>query len=326
MRKRPLWKRLLPIVAATTSLYIPRMAAAGQSPEPPASWLLSAGAEVGQDDSHGYAVSAEFASQGDRFGVALAGQQSTAPATATGSETLDSTSGQAVMGVRWGAAHFELGVDTTRDADLRRSERLSGAVSLGWQGWNARAGVSRRHTDFDDLPVEATITLRNGATFALSGVVSCEMQDTGYELGLGYGAEAWDAYVSGQWASFDSLRCGYTNNVPPELRRIASRLFSQFAGQRSRLLTQRIGGRIGQKSALLDSLYGAGIARHFDTLGVAFDYTRSEATFDESVQDGYAVTGTWLFGERASADLTLGTTLQDGDTAPYAGLQLSYRW
>jgi hypothetical protein len=82
----------------------------------------------------------------------------------------------------------------------------------------------------------------------------------------------------------------------------------------------RAGGQIGQQTQLLQSQFGAGISHSWGRAALAFDYLHANAEFGDTIQDGYALSGTIPVLKAVAVKLTVGTTITNSVSTPYGGL------
>ncbi len=288
-------------------------------------WSMRLNGDAGADSTRGLSGAIDFAPQGSpmSFGVAALQTESTPPGVAAaGDATTRSTSWSLDAGYDFGPVAARLGYADARDADLRSSRSMSATLSTALGNWSLDLSLQRRATDFDTLPVTTPITLRSGQVVNIGGVARCGVDDLGYGLTLGWQGEAWSIYASGTAYDYQSIACTYSANAPSELNRLSQRVFTALAGRNARLFEPRAGGVIGQQSQLLDSVYGAGVARDVGRANVAVDWLHTRAAFADTTQDGYSITVAWPNDTAWAIELTGGTTMADSESAPYGGLGL----
>jgi hypothetical protein len=299
-------------------------------------WTLTAGTEYGRDDSRGSLVSVDYAGKDDpgtaenssqrgqvAFGVS--GLHSDTPTTSVSDSstpfgTTATTSGQ--LYVRYGIEALRGGVafNTTRDQDYRVSQQWTGMLHSGAHAWAIDLDVSTRQTRFDGFPVSGSEVSRQDQGITADGNANCTLHDIGYGGSLTYTIGSWSAYGSGSANKYDNTACSYSVAEPNALQRLSSHDFQSLSGAFLDRTQLRAGGQIGQQTQLLQSQFGAGISHSWGRSALAFDYLHAKAEFGDTIQDGYALSGTIPVLKVVAVKLTVGTTITNSVSAPYGGL------
>jgi hypothetical protein len=284
-------------------------------------WSARAGTEIGQDDSRGSIASLDYAANNLFAGVS--GLHTDAPENSGGTVSNGGT-----LYTRYGTATLRAGIafDSVNDQDLRVSKRWTGTVEFNAAQWSADLSASTRATSFDSFDVSVTDAGRIGQRLNNSAQANCHLDDTGYGATLSYSGVQWSGYLSGNGSRYGDIQCGFDAAVPSTLNRLSGTDFQRLTGSFLDSAVARAGGQIGQDSRLLQYQYGAGLARHWQRFSIAMDYTDSKNEFGGATQQNFALTGSLPLTSALHVDLTAGTTLEDSDAAPYAGVYLAVRW
>jgi hypothetical protein len=104
------------------------------------------------------------------------------------------------------------------------------------------------------------------------------------------------------------------------LQRLSSYDFQSLSGALLDRAQIRAGGQIGRQTPLLQSQFGAGISHSWGEAALAFDYLHAKAEFGDTIQDGYALSGTIPVFKAVAVKLTVGTTFTNSVRAPYGGV------
>lgn len=322
--------RVLMLVAGTMFAASGAGADTGTDSAPAPSWNLLAGAEFGQGSSRGAIVAADYLGNASRvaagkpvFTFGLSGLHSDARAGAR-----DTTTKSGEAHVKIGGPRLQAGIafESVQVENLRDSKRWTGTLDMTGGGWNANITLSTRATDFASFAIDPAAGSRLGEIITLSGQANCALRDIGYGATLAYSTDHWNGYVSGSGSDYDAVDCAFTVAVPPVLRRLDRRRFQLFADTFLDRVTARAGGRIGQNTALLQRSFGAGLAHYWERASLAFDYAQLKDGFGGLTHADYALTTSFAFSERFSADLAVGMTVESSSDSPYAGLYLRYGW
>ena len=292
-----------------------------QAAEAPATWSVTAGTEVGHDDSRGSLAGVDYLGTGGRgFTFGVSGLHSVTPPTSTNSNDTQTSTTSAQGYLRYGVDALRGGftLDSTSDADYRHSRQLSATLHAGTGSWAVDAAVSRRTTRFESFPVDADVGTR--VTVPVEAAASCALNDTGVSGTLTYAAGAWTVYGSGAVNHYQDTTCSFGVDVPPALLRLSRGNFQSLSGALFNRAQLRSGGQIGDQSQLLKSQAGAGISRGFGRGTVALDYQHAIAEFGGAAQDGYSMSGTLPVWKTLAMKLTLGNTIIDSASSPYVGL------
>jgi hypothetical protein len=180
--------------------------------------------------------------------------------------------------------------------------------------------VSTRQTRFDGFPVSGSVVSRQDQSIATDGNANCTLHDIGYGGSLTYTIGSWSAYGSGSTNKYDSTACSYSVAEPNALQRLGSYDFQSLSGALLDRAPLRAGGQIGQQTQLLQSQFGAGISHSWGRAALAFDYLHAKAEFGDTIQDGYALSGTIPVIKAVAVKLTVGTTITNSVSAPYGGV------
>jgi hypothetical protein len=291
-------------------------------------WRLRAAGDAGEDDSRGASFSVDYApaDQPFSFGAAVQYAEAALAGPALPGDSKPQTVGIGVdAGWLFGPALVRLGFDSTDDEDFRQSDRWTAAVRVGRGAVAATAHVSRRTTDFDTTPADGTYRLRSGQSIALTGTMTCDVDDTGYGLALDWSGRRWDAYLGATAYDYDSLSCAFSADVPAELGRPNGRLFAALSAGAAQRFEPRAGGRIARDLQLLESEFMAGVGYRFDVVRVSLDWFHGEGEFSGVDQDDWSATLGFPLGEAWTLELTAGSVDFDGESSGYGGLALSVR-
>jgi hypothetical protein len=284
-------------------------------------WNLTAGTEYGRDGSHASLMSADYAGQPSHAAFGLSELHSDTPAasasnSSAASGTTVTTSGQIYF--RYGIEAMRGGVafDSTRDENYRNSHQWTGTLHSGANGWAIDVNVSTRQTRFDGFPVSGSEASRLGQTITTDGDANCTLRDTGYGGVLTYSGDSWTAYGSGSTNSYGATACSFSFAVPNVLQRLNPSDFQSLSGVFNRAQV-RAGGQIGRQTQLLQSQFGSGVSHSWGRAALAFDYLHARSEFANTIQDGYALSGTIPVLKAVAVKLTVGTTVTNSVNAPY---------
>jgi hypothetical protein len=328
-------RRIVGLSLAITMAMLGTSAASPESGGEP-EWNLTAGTEYGREGSRASLMSVDYAGKDDtgtsgranhpgHAAFGLSGLHSDTPAasasdSSTASGITVTTSGQIYF--RYGIEALRGGVtfDSTRDENYRNSHQWTSTLHSGAKGWAIDVNVSTRQTRFDGFPIGGSEVSRPGQTITTGGDANCTLRDTGYGGVLTYSGDLWTAYGSGSANSYGATACSFSVAVPNALQRLNSIGFQALSGAFLNRAQVRAGGQIGQQTQLLQSQFGAGVSRSWGRVALAFDYLHAKSEVADTIQDGYALSGTIPVLKAVAIKLAVGTTVTNSVSAPYGSV------
>jgi hypothetical protein len=333
-------RRARRIVGLPVAITMAMLGTAAASPESggDSEWNLTAGTEYGRDGSRASLMSVDYAGTGDsgtdedvsqHAALGLSGLHSDTPASSasdssTAAGTTVTTSGQIYFRYGIEAMRGGLAFDSTRDENYRNSHQWTGTVHSGANGWAIDVNVSTRRTRFDGFPVNGfpvsgSEVSRLGQTITAGGDANCTLRDTGYGGVLTYSGDSWTAYGSGSANWYGATACSFSFAVPNVLQRLNPSDFQSLSGVLNRAQV-RAGGQIGQQTQLLQLQFGAGVSHSWGRAALAFDYLHAKSEFANTIQEGYALSGTIPVLKAVAVKLAVGTTVTNSVSAPYGSV------
>jgi len=270
-------------------------------------WFGRMAAEV--DDADGYILSGTLGgSFSERTSWDVSASRSD---TSTDLADLLRTAYRANLGHDFGSVGIRVGLDGWNDDNLVQTQAATAAVDLHNDNWSFAVRTEFRHSDFDPLDINRTITRRDGSPLTITGRADCEVDDTGLGARLSYSNADWYFDVSGMEYDYDDFGCDFSIAALDVLRTATRDEFVQLADRATDLLSLGTGRRLLAETSLLDSHVGTRLSytRGLHTYRVSYD--RVEDIFFG--RTATTLTGGVAFLLRSGNELEVYTGVTDSD-------------
>jgi hypothetical protein len=284
-------------------------------------WLVTAGAELDDEDGHRFDLGATWAPTLATSVNAYAGSADTA------TDLNNFSSRMASLGVdHW----FEpLGVSLDLrwwgDADFFESRELVGTLYYKEEGWRFGLRGEMRESDFDPVRFDVEIPIRN-LIVPVSGSAECALDNYGYGATVSHTGRIWSVLLAGTQYEYSSPECTITDLVvPPQAgtpgrsRELNRRITSAALARGAELM----GSALTREYGFLDySLWGSAALRSgLNTFGLDYFHDREE--FQGFVADTLIGSITFPVSDRFDLELRLGATESDlSGRVAFAGVTL----
>jgi hypothetical protein len=285
-------------------------------------WLLTAGAELDDEDGYRVDLGATWAPTRATSVSAYAGSADTSTdfnnfASRMAGLALDHSFGQveASLELRWWG-----------DSELFESRAVAAGLYYREQGWRFGLRGELRESDFDPIPFDVEIPIRN-LIVPVSGTARCGLDNTGYGASVSHTGKSWSVLLAGTQYEYSSTDCALSDlavppqagNVPPINRQLFRRIADAVLTRGADLL----GSALTRENGFLDySLWGSVALRSgLNTYGLDYFHDREE--FQGLVADTLVGSVTFPVSNRLDLELRMGATDSElSGTVAFAGLTL----
>lgn len=230
-------------------------------------WFGQLGAEL--DDADGYLVAGAFGgslSESTSWDVSALRVDTTANLVDLSRTAFDTS-----LYHDFGSVGLRFGLGGWEDDGLVQTQSATAALDLHDERWSFALLTEIRHSDFDPVDINRTITRRDGSPLTIAARADCSVDDTGLGARLSFTEAVWYFEVRGMSYDYDDFSCDFSVAALDVLRSATRDEFVQLADRASDLLSLGVGRRLLAETALLDS-----------SLGTRLSYTRGSRTYSVS--------------------------------------------
>ena len=303
---------------AVAALLLACLSAPGLAQSSDDAWLLTAGAEL--DEENGYRLD---------LGVAWAPTVATwvtayAGAADTSTDFNAFRSRMASLGVDHAFEHvgFSLDLRWWGDSELFDSKTAAGALYFKEEGWRFALRGELRESDFDPFEFDVEIPIR-GMLVPVSGSARCGLDNTGYGASVSHTGKSWSVLLAGTQYEYSATDCALTGlDLPPQVgntrpifRRIADAVLTRGA--------ELLGSALTRENGFLDYSVWGSVAYRSGLNSFGLDYFHDREEFQGLLADTLIGSVTFPVSNRLDLELRLGATDSDlSGTIAFAGATL----
>jgi hypothetical protein len=285
-------------------------------------WLLSAGAELDDEDGYRFDLGATWAPTRATSINAYAGSADTS------ADFNDFTSRIASLGIdhSFGQLGLSLDVRWWGDSELFDSSALAGTLYFKEARWRFALHGELRESEFDPFAFDVRIPIR-GVLVPVSGSAECGLDNSGYGASLSYTGKSWSVAAAGTQYEYSATDCSLTSlSIPPQagdLPPISREIFRRIASAVLMRGAQLLGSALTRENGFLDySLWGS-VAYRWGLNSLGLDYFHDREEFQGLVADTLIGSVTFPVSNRLDLELRLGATDSElSGTIAFAGLTL----
>jgi hypothetical protein len=285
-------------------------------------WLLTAGAELDDEDGYRFDLGATWAPSRSTSVNAYAGSADTS------ADFNDFTSRIASLGVDHSFGHIGLSLDARwwGDSELFDSTAIAGTLYFTPERWRLALRGELRESDFDPFSFDVDIPIR-GVLVPVSGSAECGLDNSGYGASVSYTGKSWSVAAAGTQYEYSSTDCALTSlSIPPQvgnLPPISREIFRRIAKAVLTRGAQLLGSALTRENGFLDySLWGS-LAYRSGLNSFGLDYYHDREEFEGLVADTLIGSVTFPVSNRLDLELRLGATDSElSGTVAFAGLTL----
>jgi hypothetical protein len=285
-------------------------------------WLLSAGAEVDENDGYRFDAGATWLPSESTSLTLLVGTADTS------TDLIDSYSRAARLGVDHSFGSFGISADVRwwGDRELFESTALAGSLWLRRSGWRMVLRGELRQSDFEEFSFDTQIPIR-GELVAIAGAAECGLDNSGYGASVSHTGKAWSVLLSGMQYEYSSTDCSLTDvtlppqvgNLPPISRLIFRRLASTVLLRGAHLL----GSQLTRENGFLDYSVWGSLRYRSGSRNFGLDYYHDREEFENFAADTLIGSVTFPVSARLDLELSLGATDSDLEgTVAFVGVML----
>jgi hypothetical protein len=310
------------IQRASAALLLLCLGAAAVAEESSSVWLLTAGAEMDDEDGYRLDFAATWAPNRSTSLTAYAGSADTS------TDFNDFRSRMASLSLDHSFEHLGASLDLRwwGDSELFESRAAAGALYYKQEGWRFSLRGEWRESDFDPFSFDVLLPIRD-VLVPVSGSAECSLDNSGYGGSLSHNGKSWNVLLAGTQYEYSSTDCALTSlSLPPQagdLPPITREIFRRIASAVLTRGAQLLGSALTRENGFLDySLWGS-IAYRSGLKTFGLDYFHDREEFDGLLADTLIGSVTFPVSNRVDLELRVGATDSElSGTVAFAGMTL----
>jgi hypothetical protein len=208
-----------------------------------------------------------------------------------------------------GPSGFEVKAHWFENVGLLQGRDLTAQIPWRGEHWHIAVTGQYRRSSFDPFETNTIVRDHKGTLITVSGVTSCDLDNTGYGAELGLDASPWSAYVRDNQYDYGSLRCSFSSSGLGLLARPDLAEFRQLAPNATNRLSRNAVIPLASLPAnsLLASELSAGLRYAWGTLKLGLNYLHGRDELQGLVSNTYTAIVDYPVASHATLELQAGT-------------------